>query len=310
MTELLASALLFTLLLWLACALICAGVYPRLRTRLYLLDPAQSTNYLLAFMSLPALCALGSALLLYWPDVAGQLVSTHCHAGACGGHGPVLEQATLPAAVLLLWYATRLANTAWRHWWPGLLLARQLRATGEAHGEVVELNAAQPAAFTVGWWRPTIFLSRGLLEKCSGRDVACILAHERSHKRRRDNLRLLAAMVLTAPLPPGVSRRQIEDLNLLHELAADRGAAGDCGFEAVAAALLRVARLQNTPPPHGCAAFAGNATVLRIERLLNSPAPARLPLACSVALGLAATAAIVALINPLHTLMESLSPLL
>jgi Zn-dependent protease with chaperone function len=308
MTELLASTLLSTLLLWFVTALICAGIYSSLRPRLYAVDPNQAGNYLLVLLSLPALCALGTALLLYLPDVSRQLVSAHCHAGDCGGHGPRLHHAALPAAALLLWYAARVTNTARRHWSTGRYLARQLRVTGVQRRGIVELGAARPAAFTLGWWQPTIYLSRGLLEQCSELDVACILAHERAHKQRRDNLRLLVAMVLTAPLPRRLTRGQLEDLQLLHELAADRSAARDCGPEAVAAALLRVARLQNMPYPQACAAFTGSKTLFRVEVLLQEP-PARLPGLWSLALAAGVLLGVIALINPLHVLIESLASL-
>jgi Zn-dependent protease with chaperone function len=308
MTELISSALLVTLLLWLAGTLAWAGAYPYLRRRLFALDPAQAGNYLLAFLSLPALVALGTALLLYYPEISRQLVSTHCHAGDCGEHGPVLQHAAWLAAALLLWYSTRVGNTARRQWWIGLNLARQLRATGVRRHGVVELASAQPAAFTLGWWQPEIYLSRGLLEQCTEQDVACILAHEKAHKHRRDNLRLFAAMALTAPLPRCVTRGQVQDLKLLHELAADRSAARNCGPEAVAASLLRVARLQSAPPPEGCAAFTGKETALRVETLLNAPL-SRLPAAWSMLLGISMPLTLTILINPLHILIERLSSL-
>ena len=251
--------------------------------------------------------ALGTALLLYYPEISRQLVSTHCHAGDCGEHGPVLQHAAWLAAALLLWYSTRVGITARRHWWIGLNLARQLRATGVRRHGVVELASAQPAAFTLGWWQPEIYLSRGLLEQCTEQDVACILAHEKAHKHRRDNLRLFAAMALTAPLPRCVTRSQVKDLKLLHELAADRSAARNCGPEAVAASLLRVARLQSAPPRQRAARLLPvKKPRYVVETLLNAPL-SRLPAAWSVLLGISMPLALAFLINPLHILIERLS---
>ncbi len=309
MIETLASALLSLVLLWFVLALLSTAIHPYLRSRLFALDPAQASNYLLAFLALPLLCATAAALLLYLPSISGALVDAHCHAGDCRGHGPVLEHAVLPAAVLLFWYGARAAYTFLRNWWQGVRLARELSTSGVLRGGMVELDAVQPVAFTLGWWKPTIFLSRGLLEQCSEQDVSCILAHERGHRRRRDNLRLLVAQLLLAALPSRLARGQLGDLKLLHELAADRGAAGDCGAEAVAASLLRVARLQSAPLPEGCAAFTtGNQTVVRVEKLLCVP-PARLPANRSLVLLLWMLLAVVVLINPLHTLLETLTPL-
>ena len=137
MIEVLASALLNALLLWLASALACAGLYSRLRPRLLALEPVQAGNYLLALLSLPALCALTTTLLLYYPDASRQLVNLHCHAGNCSEHGPILKHAALPAAVLLLWYGGRVATTVRHHWWGALHLARQLRATGARRRGIV-----------------------------------------------------------------------------------------------------------------------------------------------------------------------------
>src|SRR5689334_17224014 len=49
--------------------------------------------------------------------------------------------------------------------------------------------SARPHAFTLGFLRPRIVISDGLIALLDERELACVLAHERHHARRRDPLR-------------------------------------------------------------------------------------------------------------------------
>ncbi|TGD75490.1 M56 family peptidase [Mangrovimicrobium sediminis] len=305
MTETLLSAALCALLLWWVLALLCAAAYPLLRRRLLALDPAQAGNFLLAYLALPLLGTLGASLLLYGSAGALLLVSDHCHAGQCSDHGPLLRGAGLALLPVMAWYAWRLVNCVRRQWWPGFALARQLRCFGQRRGAAIEIPAAQPAAFTLGWWHPRVYLTSALLQRCTQNEVDCILAHEASHHRRRDNLRQLLANALAAPVPLQLAATQLEDLALLHELAADRDAAHSCTPEAVAGALLRVARLQRAAPPAGSVAFAGTRIERRVRALVEDPPPA-LPPTWSLAIAALVLCALLAAINPLHRLIETL----
>ena len=129
------------------------------------------------------------------------------------------------------------------------------------------------------------------------------MLHERGHRRRRDNVRLLVARLLGQPLPRRWSQAMLEDLKLCCEKASDQFAAGAVAPEEVAAALLRVARLQGQGTQPGVLAFAGSHIERRVRALLEAPAtplPGERVFACVSA----ALLFILAIVNPLHRALE------
>jgi beta-lactamase regulating signal transducer with metallopeptidase domain len=129
----------------------------------------------------------------------------------------------------------------------------------------------------LGWLAPKIFISAGMQDACSAEDIDCILHHEAAHQKRRDNLRLLAARILTAPLPQCFAQPVLDDFKLCCEKACDLSAAALLSRASVAAALIRVARVQQQATPVASLAFVGNRTEQRIVALLEKP---QRPLRC------------------------------
>ena len=303
MLTLAASMLLCFLLLWLLFGALGRALYPLLRNTLLSIDPAQASMLLLAWIAMPALIAGLTCAVLYSPDVSAWLVTGHCHLGNCRQHGPQSAGAILPAALLLLWTGLRFYSCLRSQWLPAHRLGRELSAAGRRRGDYVELDTAEMAAFTVGWWNPRVFITTGLRAACSPRELDCIVLHERGHRRRRDNARLLVARLLGQPLPRRWSQAMLEDLKLCCEKASDQFAAGAVAPEEVAAALLRVARLQGQGTQPGVLAFAGSHIERRVRALLEAPAtplPGERVFACvSVALLF-----ILAIVNPLHRALE------
>ena len=88
---------------------------------------------------------------------------------------------------------------------------------------VVEVS--ERAAFCAGYLRPSVYLSRGLLESLDEDELGAVVAHERHHLSRRDPLRQLVARALAEglfflPILGRTSKRYVD----LGELAADRAA--------------------------------------------------------------------------------------
>jgi hypothetical protein len=303
MLTLAASVLLCTLALWLMFGLCTSLLYRLLRNTFMSIDPGQASSLLLVWIAVPLSIALLTGWVMYSPDISRWLVLGHCHLGDCRQHGPQTAGAVWPVALLVVWTALRLGVCLRRHWLPALRLRRQLDRMGQAREDYVYLDSPTPAAFTIGWWKSAVFITTGMRAACSPREIECILEHERAHRRRGDNARLLAAHVLSAPLPHGWTRLMLEDLKLLCEQASDQLAATATSREEVAQALLRVARLQQTIAPAGSFAFAGEHTVRRIEVLLAGPA-AVLPnerVFASLSVG---ALLILTVINPLHRVLE------
>lgn len=105
---------------------------------------------------------------------------------------------------------------------------------------VVE-DAPNPA-FTAGWWRPSIFLSRQLVRSLSGAELSAVIAHEGAHVARRDPLRLSVLRFLGCTLfwLPALSR-VAADMADEAEIEADDRAAGSTPL-VLASAIVSVAR--------------------------------------------------------------------
>ena len=303
MLSLLSSILLCVLALWLLFGVLQAGIYRWLQPTLQAIEPSQASAILLGWLALAPCAALLASFVLYSPDLAQWLVAGHCHGSECRMHGPQSTLAVLAAALLTGWTVYALVRCLRRQWLPARRLCDHLTVIGDDSGNFITLASAQPTAFTLGWLKPKIFISTGMQATCSEQDINCILQHEAAHLQRRDNLRLLAARMLTAPLPQRFAQPVLDDLKLSCEKACDLRAAAMLSRESVAAALIRVARVQQHATPIASLAFVGNRTEQRIRALLEEP---QSPLAREKVF-MAATVAvlvILVLINPLHRAIE------
>ena len=303
MLSLLSSIILCALVLWLLFGALAALVYRLLRPTLHAIDPAQASSLLLAWLAIPPAAALLTCYVLYSPDLTQWLVAGHCHFNSCRLHGPQSTLAILPAAFLLAWTLSSISRCLLRLWLPARRLCAQLYRAGDDVGDFVRLDSTEPAAFTLGWLKSRIFISAGMQAACSAQDIDCILLHERAHRQRCDNLRLLVGRLLVAPLPSSWPRQALNDLKLCCEKACDLSAATALSRESVAGALLRVARIQQYSSPSDSLAFVGNQTEQRILALLGEP-PAPLANELVFATIAATLLLILALINPLHRAIE------
>jgi beta-lactamase regulating signal transducer with metallopeptidase domain len=137
-----------------------------------------------------------------------------------------------------------------------------------------------PIVAVVGWRRPTLVIARTVLEHCTPEELTAIVAHERGHIERRDNLRrllLAAAPDVLAWLP--TSRDLIARWRDAAEEAADDDAARASAESRLnlASALVKVARLSPSAPAAAIvpasALYRGESLEARVRRLLE-PDPA------------------------------------
>lgn len=91
---------------------------------------------------------------------------------------------------------------------------------------VVE-DAPNPA-FTLGWWRPSIYLSRRLAQSLRPEELTALIAHEGAHVARRDPLRLSLFRFLGRTLfwLPALSRLAADVADEAEIEADDRAAGG------------------------------------------------------------------------------------
>ena len=108
----------------------------------------------------------------------------------------------------------------------------QLEKTDEETGIIV-VESPEVEAFTAGWVRPQVYVSRGALETLRPDALAAVIEHEKCHARRRDPLRLAIAggaahALRWIPGVASVARRQ----RTVAELAADAYAVRRLGHSA------------------------------------------------------------------------------
>jgi hypothetical protein len=292
------------LALWLVLSVLFVLVYPLVRPALLSLHPRHGSTLLLAWWVLPFAASLLSTVILFMPPAETLLVEAHCHED-CASHAPLIDSAALASFGIVLGTLVLLV-LLWR-FGTTLRRSRQLHAQfdvlGRRRGAWYEMDSDCPLVFTLGWWRPRIYLSRGLREACSAQDLDIILQHERAHQERRDNLRLLAARLCCAILPGPLSRRVLADLQVVTEQACDFRAGERCGELAVAETLLKIKRLLLTRPaflPEEAMAFAERDVEIRIKALLLASSRVTLQAWQLLLLVVLGSMLLFAMIGPLH----------
>jgi len=104
---------------------------------------------------------------------------------------------------------------------------------------VLVVEHARPAAFCAGLFSPRIYITTGALDALEPDELRAVLAHESTHRRGRDPLRVVSTEVLAravffVPALRPLSARYA----VLAELAADDGAMAEADRAAVARAML------------------------------------------------------------------------
>jgi len=230
--------------------------------------------------------------------------------------GLVLLALAVVGVVFLLAAAIRLARL--------LIVTARLERAWRVDAEPVELEGADVPAYAVsssfpivalvGLVRPRLLIARSVLAGCSAEQLRAIVAHERGHLLRRDNLsRAVLALSpdLLAWMP--IATRLTAAWHDAAEEAADDHAAvlGERGRLTLAEALLRVARL--APPGSSpiivpaSALYRGENLDRRVRRLLGPRAAAPPP--ASIWWRAAGTTAVVATgalaLHAIHELLEA-----
>jgi len=180
----------------------------------------------------------------------------------------LLALALLGAAVLVV-----SLRTAWRHVRATRRMLRALPVGGALldHPSVLVVDLAAPLAFCAGWLRPRVYVSTGVLERLSERELRAVLAHEHQHGALRDPLRLAVSQVLWQAL---------FFLPVLRPLHAGYAAAAELTADAAAVAAVDGA----APVASAMLAVGGNADGAltgiapeRVDALLGLPVASRLP---------------------------------
>jgi beta-lactamase regulating signal transducer with metallopeptidase domain len=269
----------------LAIALVSGLLLPCVIAKLERLRPLPRANLLLAWCIAPVALAVVLAALSFAPTLLTMLGLTHDHCG----HGSIVPHLCAPApqgdslsAVWQLGAALLLAGAF------VIIAARALTALrvqrtisrlfriarrDRQHGIWI-IDQGPATVFSAGIGRVHTFVARSLLDSLSAEARAVVLAHERSHRERRDPFRFALAYVGAAFHLPSVRRRLLASLRLACEQAADDAAAQAVGNRlAVADTIIAVEKLsgghpQQFAPQRFAMGMACTDVIRRVEALL------------------------------------------
>jgi beta-lactamase regulating signal transducer with metallopeptidase domain len=144
---------------------------------------------------------------------------------------------------------------------------------GQNEDTVFSISLSMPAAFTIGLFKPKVYLTSGLLQQLEQSAVDIIIQHELAHVRARDPLfkSIYAFFCLLYPKP--IRRSLQQDFTLLTEQQADDAVTLYHDNLDVAQALVTVAKKQRLLPV-SCEGvqvshFSKDQITLRVENLLS-----------------------------------------
>lgn len=237
-------------------------------------DPALRAACRLAYGLMPLLIASFVVLLVTRPTLAGLLVPDHCHGIACEAHVPSLEGGSWASSALaafggLTLMAGMFGLTALTmHALGRLRILRRLTRLTDSAGAYRVVDSSGTLACCIGLWRPQILVSQGVLDVLDSDEFEAVLAHERAHAMRRDNLQAFILHSATRFWPAGTRERLREDHAADTEQACDRVAERVTGSrETVASAILTLAATLPGQGPDRAVAFGSGNLSQRLVAL-------------------------------------------
>ena len=264
--------------------------WPLLREPLDGLSPARRARWLLALRLFPIACATLAVLALGASFVGNEPRDTHEAVGAMLTMLAVISVGLLFAAILRAVRMLSSESALWR-------LIQQCRQWTSHDGSRASiLDTPYPVAAVAGVLQPRLMLSARVLRECTAAEIAAIVAHERAHVRRRDNL---TRAVFNALPDRWLSSRMTRDIEASWMRAAEEAADGDAAGPApapraaLAATLIHVSRMADEAPPAWMpqlAFYQGADLERRVRALLAAP---RSDTATAVCIELAALASAV-----------------
>jgi Zn-dependent protease with chaperone function len=254
-----------------------------------------------------------SLLAFIWPRFDHCLSHDDHHVHLCLLHLPrrVGNATSWLVLLVVIGWSVVSATRALRELYRASRCASQLRAHGRGDSTLGAhvLPTAVPLCLLAGVFRPTLFLSQGLLERVHPGQIAVILHHEHAHATRRDILLRLVARAGTVFMWPSTRELLLRALELAAEQSCDEIAASRVGDRLqVAEVILKVERLlqgigSRLAPL--CVEFGGDTVPERVSALLETRRSSGNVVSLRVAFA-AMSVGLLAASGPLHHLTESL----
>ncbi|MBW9268472.1 MAG: M48 family metalloprotease [Candidatus Thiodiazotropha sp. (ex. Lucinisca nassula)] len=146
----------------------------------------------LAYGLMAPVAATLTLTILYMPTVAFSLVADHCHGALCTPHTLQITTETINGMVTVTFIVTILVFVGTLMVMQSLSGRRRLQTLSDLSESTSKyyrlVDNPVAVAWCAGLFRPQVFLSSGLVNNLSTRQVQIILTHELAHAMRRDNL--------------------------------------------------------------------------------------------------------------------------
>ncbi len=209
-------------------SIFCSMCYAPFRRFIAQFNPHTRAAARLGYALIAPAVGLIASLTNSLPGAAQWFVFEHCHGSQCASHAPLLGvgsvgHISLVAGTALLLFGLAVGVCKVLLTSRGQLLT--LFNLGNQQKDYVVIQSDQPLAWCCGLLRPQIILSSALLEQFNNNQVNVILAHERAHAARLDNLRNVAARWSTGLWLPHLRKQITSDLSADNEACCDAIAA-------------------------------------------------------------------------------------
>jgi hypothetical protein len=194
----------------------------------------QRATLLLALALLPPIVSASATLLAFLP-LDSVLLDRYCGAAACASlrssHAATIGAAVFVAAASLLWlWIERLPRSAVR-------IVASTAAPDASRTMPYEIDdSREPFARATGWLRPSVTVSRGLLDTVPSPQLEVLIAHAEAEALRKDPLRTRCAALALAPLAK-LSGALLQELRTANRQDCDAFATRTCGASTVIATL-------------------------------------------------------------------------
>jgi Zn-dependent protease with chaperone function len=239
------------LLSWAITAALVTLSWPRLRPLITALNPSLGADCLFLLELLPALSTAGLLALFVVPAFSAWEPSQSSE------HVNVWMAAATIVVLGLLWHTLR-------------------RLYLETRGRLL-IDADAPFVAVLGCLRQKVVVTPATRALLSQEELQAVLQHERSHVRRRDNVRLLAARFTALLTLDARCWREMESERArMTEFVADSSAANDESSALdLAQALVKIAKHFPTSNYRFASTLAGDAGTVqeRVLRLLQGTSP-------------------------------------
>lgn len=134
-----------------------------------------------------------------------------------------------------------------------LLLLSKVTASSRCLGaDVIVVESSEASAFVAGLINPKCYVTTGLIEQVSSKELAIIIEHERAHIRHKDTQQKILFALFSSLFPKRVSQQLNQRFSVVTEHIADsRAGQKYCAFD-VAQTLVKACRIQHCSPNLEC----------------------------------------------------------